>query len=112
MKTVQKQLNLKNKINHLEKNKANANGIRKKTYKEFIKNNKLIFKSQQRFRNEKPNIFTEDVDKVALTASNDKRLQPIDSIEPYAYGTNKDLVCKKQEIKCNNIIKQYKNYQL
>ena len=23
--------------------------------------------------------------------------------------TNKDLVCKKEEIKCNNIIKQYKN---
>ena len=25
------------------------------------------------------------------------------------YGMNKDLVCKKEEIKCNNIIKQYKN---
>ena len=101
---------MKNKINHLEKNKANANSIRKKTYKEFIKNNKLIFKSQQRFRNEKPNVFTEDVDKVALTASHDKILQPIDSIEPYAYRAKKDLVCKKQEIKSNNIIEQYKNY--
>ena len=26
-----------------------------------------------------------------------------------AYGTNKDLVCKKEEIKRNNKIKQYKN---
>ena len=25
------------------------------------------------------------------------------------HGTNKNLVCKKEEIKCNNIIKQYKN---
>ena len=25
------------------------------------------------------------------------------------YGASKDLVCKKEEIKCNNIIKQYKN---
>ena len=28
------------------------------------------------------------------------------SIETYAYGTSNDLVCKKEEIKCNNIIKQ------
>ena len=25
-------------------------------------------------------------------------MQSIDSIENYAYGTNKDLVCKKEEI--------------
>ena len=36
-------------------------------------------------------------------------MQSIDSIEIYAYGTSKDLVNKKEEIKCNNIIKQYKN---
>ena len=36
-------------------------------------------------------------------------MQSIDSIEIYAYGTSKDLVSKKEEIKCNNIIKQYKN---
>ena len=29
----------------------------------------------------------------------------IDSIETYAYGSSKDLVSEKQEIKCNNIIK-------
>ena len=38
-----------------------------------------------------------------------KKIQSIDSIEAYAYGTSKDLVSKKEEIKCNNIIKQYKN---
>ena len=36
-------------------------------------------------------------------------MQSIDSIETYAYGMSKDLVCKKEEFKCNNIIKQYKN---
>ena len=36
-------------------------------------------------------------------------MQPIDSIETYAYGTSKDLASKKEEIKCNNIIKQYEN---
>ena len=35
-------------------------------------------------------------------------MQSIDSIETYAYGMNKDLVCRKEEIECYNIIKQYK----
>ena len=36
-------------------------------------------------------------------------MQSIDSIETYAYGTTKDLLREKEEIKCNKIIKQYKN---
>ena len=44
-----------------------------------------------------------------MSANDDKRMQSIDSIEIYAYGTSKDLVCKKEEIKCNIIVKQYKN---
>ena len=35
-------------------------------------------------------------------------MQPIDSIEIYAYGTIKGLVSVKEEIKCNNIIKRDK----
>ena len=38
-----------------------------------------------------------------------RMVQSIDSIVTYAYGTSKDLVCKKEEIKCNNMAKQYKN---
>ena len=33
----------------------------------------------------------------------------VDSIETYAHGANKSLICKKEKIKRNNIIKQYKN---
>ena len=29
-------------------------------------------------------------------------MQPINSIETYAYGTSKDLVSEKEGIKCNN----------
>ena len=39
-------------------------------------------------------------------------MQSIDSIETYAYGMNKDLLCKKIEIKSDNIIKEYKNVSL
>ena len=37
-------------------------------------------------------------------------MQSTNSItEIYAYGTNKDLVSEKEEIKCNNISQRYKN---
>ena len=36
-------------------------------------------------------------------------MQSIDSIETCKYGTSEDLVSEKEEIKCNNIIKQYEN---
>ena len=36
-------------------------------------------------------------------------MQSIDSIETYAYGMKEDLVRKRKEFKCNNLIKQYKN---
>ena len=35
-------------------------------------------------------------------------MQSIDSIETYTYGTRKDLVSEREEIKCNDIIKRYK----
>ena len=42
--------------------------------------------------------------------NNNKIIQSIDSIETYAYVTSKDLLCKKEETKSNNIIKQLKKY--
>ena len=45
---------------------------------------------------------------IALSSNDDKKMQSIDSIEAYPYGTGKDLVSKKEYIKCNNIIKRYK----
>ena len=50
-------------------------------HKELIKNNKLISKTQQRFRSEKHNVFTGEINKIALSLNDDKRLQSIDSVE-------------------------------
>ena len=75
--------------------------------KEFIKN-KSILKIQQRFKSERRNFFTEEINKIALSSTDDERMQSIDWIETYAYGTSKDLVSDKEEIKYNNIIKRYK----
>ena len=65
----------------------------------------MILRSQQRFKSKKHNVFTEKVNKIAMSANNAKRIQSIDSIKTYGYGTSEDLVCKNWEIKCNNIIK-------
>ena len=37
-------------------------------------------------------------------------MQSIGSIETYAYGTSKDLVSDRENIKCNSIIKWYKKW--
>ena len=55
------------------------------------------------------NGFTEEINKIALSSNDDKIMQTIDSIETYVYEINRNLVCKREEIKCYNIIKQYKN---
>ena len=62
---------------------------------------------QQRFKSKKHNVYTEEINKIAL-GSNNKRMQSNDLLETYAYGTNKDLVSEKEEIKCNYIMKGYK----
>ena len=68
----------------------------KKDNKEFIKNNKLILKTQQRFKSERHNAFTKEINKIPLSSNDDKRMQSIDSIETYPYEINKDLVIKKR----------------
>ena len=49
------------------------------------------------------------INKIALSSNDAKRMQSIDLIETYAYETSKVLLSEKELIKCNNIIKRYKN---
>ena len=70
-------------------------------FKKIIKNSwkkKLILKPQQSFRSENHNVFTEEGNKIALSANHDKRIQSIDSMEKYTYGTSKDLLCIKKKL--------------
>ena len=76
---------------------------------QFVRKNKSVLKTQQRFKIEIHHIFTEEINRFALSLNDAKRMQSIGSIEIYAYGTSTDLVSEKEEIKFNNIIKQYKN---
>ena len=71
-----------------------------------MKNNKSILNKQQRFKSERHNAFTEEINKIASSSNDEMKMQSIDSIETYELRTRKELVSKKEEIKCNNIIKR------
>ena len=76
--------------------------------KQFMKNNKLMLKTQQRFF-EMYNIFTEKIKNTTLGSNNDKNMQSNDRVETYAYETRKDIASEHEQIKYNNIIKQNLN---
>ena len=96
---------LENKTNQIKNNNFNTEPLRE-NHNEFIKNNKLILKTQPRFKSEMHNVFTEEIYKTKLSSNDDKRMQSIYSAEKNE--TSKDLICKKEKTRCNNIIKQCK----
>ena len=63
---------LKNKTNHVEKHEVSMENL-KIDYQDFIKDYKLILKMQQRFKIERHNAFTENVNKIALISNDDKK---------------------------------------
>ena len=61
--------------------------------------NKTILRSQQIFKSEGHEVFTQKAKKKALTNNDDKRLQTYDGITTYPYGTNAGKVCKTEFLK-------------
>ena len=57
---------MENKLNHLGKSNIGLDSL-EEDQKEFIKYNNIILKTQQRFRSENHNIFTEKINKTALS---------------------------------------------
>ena len=79
-------------------------------YKDCLLNNEIILKSQQRFKSETHNIYThnvymynEEINKIALSSNDDKRLQTYDAITSYPYGTSAGKVCKTELLSKVNI---------
>ena len=64
-----------NIVNYSEKRGINVDNL-KEDKKEFIKN-RLILKTKQRFKGERHNVFTEEINKIALSPNNDKRIQQL-----------------------------------
>ena len=73
-------------------------------YKDSLFNNKTTWKSQLRFKSNHHNVYTEEVNKIALNSNDDKRLQTFDRVTTYPYGTNAFKVCESEmlrKIRCN-----------
>ena len=59
-------------------------------------------------------MYTEEVNKIALSSNDDKRLQIFDRIKTYPYGTNAFKVCENEMLEakdlflknCNKIVLQ------
>ena len=62
-------------------------------------NDKIIIKSQQRFKSYNHDVYTEEVNKIALSSNDDKRLQTFDRITTYPYGINAFKVCESEMMK-------------
>ena len=55
-------------------------------YKDCLLNDEIILKSQQRFKSEAHDVYTEEINKTALSSNDGERLQTFDRIITYLYG--------------------------
>ena len=65
-------------------------------YKESVLKNKIIIRSQLRFKSDHHNVYTEEIDKIEISSNDDKRLQTFDGITTYPIGTNAFKVCESE----------------
>ena len=77
-----------NIINYLEKKEIDGDSV-----KEIQK-----YKNFKRFKSERHNAFTEEINKIALSSNDDKTMQSIDSVETYPHGMSKNLILKKKKL--------------
>ena len=64
-------------------------------YKDRLFNNKTVYRSQQRFKSYYHDVYTEEVNKIALSSNDDKKLQTSDRITTYPYGTDEMMMIKQ-----------------
>ena len=85
-----------------------------KNYADALFNDEVIIKSQQRFRSDHHKVYTEEVNKIALSSNDDKRIQTFDKVTTFPYGTNVFKVCENEMLLKNKLIEhdEYKDKDL
>ena len=61
-------------------------------YKKCLSNDGVIFKSKQRFISKKHDVYTENINKIALSNDDDKRIVSSDKMNSYPYGYKGKIV--------------------
>ena len=67
-------------------------------YKDSLFNDKIIIKSQQRFRIDHHRVYSEEVNKIVLSSNDHKKIQASDKATTYPYGMWKRNISRKKEI--------------
>ena len=73
-------------------------------YIDSLFKNKALHRSQQRFRSDHHKVYTEEVNKIALSRSDDKRIQTFDKVTTYPYCTNVFIVCRNEMLLKINLL--------
>ena len=72
-------------------------------------NDEVIIRSQQRFRSDHHRVYTEEVNKIALSSNDDKRIQAFNKVTTFPYGANVFKVCGSEMLlKTNGML--HKSY--
>ena len=77
-------------------------------YKDCLLNNKTVYRPQERFKSYSHDVYTEEVNKIALSNSDDKRMETSDGIKTYPYGTNAFKVCESEMLMVKDLF--FENY--
>ena len=77
-------------------------------YKDLLFNKKIIMESQLRFKSDRHDVYTEEINKIALNITNDdKRIQTFDGVPTYPYGAHDFKICEVEMLP-----KKKQTYQL
>ena len=77
-------------------------------YTDSLFKNITILKSQLRFKSNLHNVYTEKVNKIAISSNDNKRLPTFDRVTTYPYGTNAFKVCESEMI----ALKKYESIKM
>ena len=61
-------------------------------YKKCLLDDEVTLKSQQRFINKNHDVYTENINKIALSNNDDKRIVSSNKISGYPYGYKGEIV--------------------
>ena len=64
-------------------------------YEEFLEEKKIL-RSQKRFKSDGHDVYTEEINKVALSFNDDKRIIDYDGITTYPYEIGAGILCKQE----------------
>ena len=82
-------------------------------YLDSLFKNKVLYRSQQRFRSDHHKVYKEEVNKIALSRNDDKRIQRFDRVSTYPYGANVFKVCENEMLlKKNKVMYDQEKYRL